>query len=152
MAESPVALKPCCGAWSSPETWKEVSSCRTESGPLLMLRDISWEQGAIFTSVPLGEVRHIWEQSVSGHLNTDPKCRTQHTPTPRVCILHPHAAESPCLRSALSREGGMSVMAFHPSNCVTSDKACSLCGLDFSSVKGRLGLNDLQGLSGSNTP
>ena len=32
-------------------------------------------------------------------------------------------------------------MAFHPSNCMTSDKACSLCGLDFSSVKGRLGLN-----------
>ena len=43
-------------------------------------------------------------------------------------------------------------MAFHPSNCMASDKACSLCGSDFSSVKGRLGLNDLQYLSGSNTP
>lgn len=73
-------------------------------------------------------------------------------PTPWVCILHPHAAASPCLRSALSREGGMSVMAFHPSNCVTSNKARSLCGLHFSSVKGRLGLNDLQDLSGSNIP
>lgn len=41
-------------------------------------------------------------------------------------------------------------MALYPSNCVTSDKACSLCGVDFSSVKGRVGLNDLQDLSGSN--
>ena len=41
-------------------------------------------------------------------------------------------------------------MALYPSICVTSDKACSLCGMDFSSIKGRVGLNDLQDLSGSN--